>query len=176
MGMYINEKGQISYRKGEEANGKSYASPNLLKEAAKMAQDVGGTAVKAAAIGTVAVGATAAISTGGTTAALTVAGGITATAVAAEVMREDEEKVVETSLESAKGGENYEQVLQKYANATNESAEIATEAASVKTDPFEAFRQCMGNAGMDDFTQEVTVDTACLPQKTSRQQSGFSLS
>lgn len=175
MGAYIDDNGKLNYRFGEEAKGKPYVSPEILKGAGDMAKDVGGTVAKTAAVGTVAAGAGSAITASGATAIMAGAAGAAIGVIALEAMKSDQEEAVETTpLETAHGGKDYQKVMQQYANSTNESAQIAQDSLN----PFEAFQQCMEKAGMQgvNSTEEINTNTACLPQKASRGQArGFSL-
>lgn len=165
MGMYINENGQLDYRsaksEGAESTPTPLISPELLEKAGELAKDVGGTTLKAAAIGAGAVGTTAAVSAGCTTAATAIAGGAAATYVAMEVMNGEDEEIESTGLEDARGGVPYEQVMKEAPPAAANDSEQAP------LDPFEAFRQCMQNAGMET-THEINSNTACLPDKPMR--------
>lgn len=173
MGAYVNDKGQLDFRRGAEANGKSYISPDLLRKASQMARDVGGTTVKAAVVGGVGVSTGAAITSAGIPAAGGALGAAVAGAAVAEAMGDKENEVIDsTPLEKATGGENYETILKQYASAGNEFHQISGEAIE---DPFEAARACLGEAGFSNV-EETFVNTSCLPQNASRQQTrGFSL-
>ena len=163
MGMFVNDKGQLDFKKSEGSS----VIGDAIKGAAK-------TAAVGVGVGVGVTGAAAAVSAGGTTAAAAIGGGAVTVALANEAMKQNGgETVAKAQLEDAHGGIPYEKVMQQYTTATNESAQIAqqeliTQGGPEQMDPFEAFRQSMQHAGFTN-TIEVNTDTSCLPQNQARQ-------
>ncbi|MDG1286394.1 MAG: hypothetical protein P8P30_02390 [Rickettsiales bacterium] len=174
MGKYFDGEGKLNPLQmlqdlGEELS--KIATEEVVKDAVR-------SVAKGAAISVAGAGTVAAVSAGGTTAAAAVGGGALGVAALNEVIKENEEHSVEvTTREEAQGGVPYEEVLQKYVSAENESTQIAQQTIedNVPEEPFAAFQKAMADAGMETVS-ETNTDTSCLPQKASRElERSFSL-
>ncbi len=167
MGMYLNKNGQMDFRRGAEANGKSYTSPSIVRKAAEILQDVGDTAIKASTVTTVGVTTGAAIYAAGIPVGGALLGAGLTTIATSELLKGDDEEAIETTpLENALGGKSYQEVMHSIVSTEDESAKIANQTI---TDPFEAFKQCMGDAGMS-HAAEINSNTGCVPQSAARNQ------
>lgn len=152
MGAYLNSNGQLDYR-SDDSEG-SAISDTVKNIGKTLAIGVGGAAAGTAIIG------------GGTTATAAIGGGIASVAVASEVIKENAETIETTKLEDAHGGVPMEEAMAKDSTTNGERA--PTDSFEPPKDPFEAFRQCMSDAGITDINEQPDAPScvaAPRPQK-----------
>lgn len=141
----------------------------ILASVAEVFREATSTTLKVGATATAITATGAGVVTSSPTLVAAGAVGVTALAVNETMEAEREVGIERTKLETAHGGVDY----QKYLENSPASATMASSVETDVKDPFEAFRLCMNNAGLESVTsttsRDINLDYSCLSQSQARQ-------